>query len=138
MDYVEKLKDPRWQKKRLEIFERDKWTCNCCGSKEKTLCVHHLFYFKDKDPWEIHDGFLLTLCEDCHSIEKEPDEDCSIKDSIVRDIGLILYSIWKSGYGVYDLVEIASAINDRPRPSGPVIECKLFSRPFKFKLEGEK
>ena len=68
------------------------------------------------------------MCEDCHMSEKEPDEDCSIKESIIRDIGLLLFSIWKGGYDVYDLVEIASAINNRPRPSGPVIECKLLVR----------
>ena len=26
MSYSDKLKDPRWQRKRLEIFERDNWT----------------------------------------------------------------------------------------------------------------
>ena len=37
--YLEKLKDPRWQKKRLEILERDGWKCMACGEKEKTLRV---------------------------------------------------------------------------------------------------
>jgi len=25
MDYTKKLQDPRWQRKRLEIFQRDAW-----------------------------------------------------------------------------------------------------------------
>lgn len=66
-EYLEKLKDPRWQKKRLEIFERDKWTCRDCEAKDKTLHVHHIIYIPGKDPWDIPSGFLVTLCEDCHN-----------------------------------------------------------------------
>ena len=66
MTYAEKLKDPRWQKKRLQILERDKWTCRACGEKEKTLHVHHIFYLQGADPWDIPDGLLITFCCDCH------------------------------------------------------------------------
>jgi hypothetical protein len=66
MTYAEKLRDPRWQKKRLEIFSRDDWKCKSCGEKEKTLHVHHIFYSPNKDPWETDNGFLITFCEDCH------------------------------------------------------------------------
>lgn len=69
--YAEKLKDPRWQKKRLEIFERDKWTCQKCGVTDKTLAVHHLKYDGDKDPWDYPKSWLATLCEDCHADEYE-------------------------------------------------------------------
>jgi hypothetical protein len=64
--YSEKFKDPRWQKKRLEILERDEFTCQLCGDKESTLHVHHWYYEKGKDPWEYPDMALITLCEDCH------------------------------------------------------------------------
>ena len=40
---MEKYKDPRWQKKRLKILERDKWACQLCDGKEKTLHIHHKF-----------------------------------------------------------------------------------------------
>lgn len=63
--YYEKLKDPRWQKKRLEIMERDDWTCQGCGKKEETLNIHHIKY--SKNPWESKDDELITLCESCHS-----------------------------------------------------------------------
>lgn len=68
MNYVEKLKDPRWQKKRLEILERDNWTCQCCLSTESTLHVHHKIYEKC-DPWEYDDKYLTTLCDECHFAE---------------------------------------------------------------------
>jgi len=64
MTYSEKLKDPRWQKKRLEILQRDNWTCQICGCTENTLNVHHEKY--DGDPWEISDKELITICEKCH------------------------------------------------------------------------
>jgi hypothetical protein len=67
--YSEKLKDPRWQKKRLKILERDEFACNDCGDTESTLMVHHLKYAGD--PWEIEDKYLITLCEDCHESEHE-------------------------------------------------------------------
>lgn len=63
--YAEKLKDPRWQKKRLKILERDHWKCRDCDSGLSELQVHHCAY-SGRDPWEAPDDVLLTLCEDCH------------------------------------------------------------------------
>lgn len=67
MTYSEKLKDPNWQRKRLEILQRDNFRCRACESKTKTLHVHHSYYIKNRDPWDYDDNVLLTLCEDCHS-----------------------------------------------------------------------
>jgi 5-methylcytosine-specific restriction endonuclease McrA len=64
--YSEKLKDPRWQKQRLEIFARDGWKCGVCQSTENTLNVHHVGYQKGKDPWGYRNDELVTLCEPCH------------------------------------------------------------------------
>ena len=67
--YSEKLRDPRWQKKRLEIMQRDGWACRKCFSRTKTLNVHHYFYRRGLEPWEYGDDALLTVCEDCHAAE---------------------------------------------------------------------
>jgi hypothetical protein len=64
--YSEQLKDPRWQKKRLEIMQRDNFQCQICGNKTKTLNVHHFQYGKNKKPWEYENDNLITLCEECH------------------------------------------------------------------------
>lgn len=64
--YSERLKDPRWQKKRLEVLEREGWECMSCGSKQKTLHVHHCVYSKGLDPWD-YDHTLIALCEVCHT-----------------------------------------------------------------------
>ena len=69
--YSEKLKDPRWQKKRLEIFQRDEFTCQSCGDKESTLHLHHVYYETGALPWEYPDEALVTLCVACHEDEHE-------------------------------------------------------------------
>jgi hypothetical protein len=71
--YIEKLKDPRWQKKRLEVFQRDNFTCQKCFDDQNNLplAVHHLHYEKGKEPWEYPIERLTTLCEDCHQEEYE-------------------------------------------------------------------
>ena len=68
MTYSEKLRDPRWQKKRLEIMQRDSFTCLFCGTGltgGKNLQVHHIVY-KRRDPWDYPDYLYQTLCDDCH------------------------------------------------------------------------
>jgi hypothetical protein len=66
--YAEKLKDPRWQRKRLQILERENFTCEQCEDKTKTLHVHHYYYVKGRDPWDYPDFALAVLCEECHEI----------------------------------------------------------------------
>lgn len=73
MTYSEKLKDPRWQKKRLEIMQRDEFACRNCGEDKDTLNVHHGYYERGLDPWEYPDDTLHTLCEKCHQEAQEAD-----------------------------------------------------------------
>lgn len=80
MTYSEKLKDPRWQKLRLEILNRDEWTCQYCGAKDKTLHVHHYAYPKSGNPWDADGGDLNTLCEDCHENTHRKNLPISVED----------------------------------------------------------
>lgn len=65
--YSESLKHPDWQRKRLEIFQRDNWRCKLCDNKDKQLCVHHLCY-AERGTWRgVPDKFLITVCNECHS-----------------------------------------------------------------------
>jgi hypothetical protein len=77
-NYAAKLKDPRWQKRRLEILQRDEWRCVACGyglheeyeddnEPRQPLHVHHRWY--TGEPWEAPDEALVTLCESCHEVE---------------------------------------------------------------------
>jgi len=65
-DYSKKLKNPKWQKKRLEIFKRDKFRCRICKDDENELHIHHKEYISDTDPWDYPNELLITLCEHCH------------------------------------------------------------------------
>lgn len=69
--YAEKLRDPRWQKKRLEIMQRDDFACQWCGDKESTLNIHHKRYLSGKNPWEYENDLLVTYCQYCHSIVED-------------------------------------------------------------------
>ncbi len=64
MTYKEKLRDPRWQRRRLEAMQRDGFTCARCRTQNKILNVNHLVYVGD--PWDAPIEALETLCEDCH------------------------------------------------------------------------
>jgi len=66
MAWTDIFKHPKWQRKRLEIMERDAWRCVICHTEDKTLTVHHLLYHKGAKPWEYADEELVTLCQDCH------------------------------------------------------------------------
>lgn len=67
--YSELLRDPRWQKKRLEKLEAAEWRCERCCDSESTLAVHHKHYVKGRMPWEYDRGELAVLCETCHEGE---------------------------------------------------------------------
>ena len=98
--YYEKLKDPRWQKKRLSIMQRDGFKCKECDDNETTLHVHHIQYRKAKNPWEYPDSHLITLCEECHESATIYNE--RVKERIVEmvnvgisidDIEILLHAI---------------------------------------------
>ena len=86
-DYQKKLLDPRWQKARLHILERDQWQCQRCKASDKTLAVHHRVYFEDVEPWDTPEHALETLCEDCHAEETHQGRDAE-KDLIMTLRGL--------------------------------------------------
>lgn len=74
-EYSKLLRDPRWQKKRLEIMQRDNFKCVDCECATATLNVHHTYYETGRAPWEYENASLITLCEDCHEIEHSMSRD---------------------------------------------------------------
>jgi hypothetical protein len=79
MTYSDLLKDPKWQKMRLKILERDLFTCTYCGEDQETLHVHHKIYLPNRKPWEYSEDCLTTLCHVCHN-----DASKGMKESIQR------------------------------------------------------
>jgi len=73
--YAEKLLSPKWQRKRLQILERDNFECKICNDKETTLHAHHIVYLKNKEPWDYPNELLFTICKNCHGRIKEKNID---------------------------------------------------------------
>lgn len=74
-EFWELYRRPEWQRKRLEIMERDGFQCVDCGAKESTLNVHHSYYEKGRKPWEYPAHSLNTLCESCHKARHKTEID---------------------------------------------------------------
>lgn len=111
LNYREQLLDPRWQKKRLEIFERDGWKCVSCRAADKTLHVHHLRYERGRPPWEGHDRSKITLCADCHEAFHNVDAT-DILGALMAG-GISLDNLW-SLMGVIDAAFIMGGVKGRP------------------------
>jgi hypothetical protein len=80
--YSELLRDPRWQKKRLEVLQFKDWTCESCYAVDVTFHVHHKHYVQGRNPWEYDADQLAVLCEDCHSARHDADK--KIHDLLAR------------------------------------------------------
>ena len=102
--YSDKLKDPRWQKKRLEIMQRDEFMCQCCYDTESMLTVHHKYYIHGKDPWDYPDELLITLCNNCHATEES-------SKGIITDLPRVLLS---DGYLSVQLVQLLEFLRQLP------------------------
>lgn len=103
--YIEKLRDPRWQKKRLEIMSRDDFSCQKCGDDSSTLNVHHGYYRTGNQPWEYPNSSLTTLCEDCHGYET----DLALQEKITLSMALA-----EKGLLAAHFFELAEAIHSNP------------------------
>lgn len=86
ISYSDRLKDPRWQRKRLEVMERDEFCCQMCGDSKSTLHVHHKRYVNGRQPWEYELAELATVCETCHDDAHEV-MDASQKVMATLDLG---------------------------------------------------
>lgn len=59
--YWQLLKDPRWQRKRLEVLNRANFACRECGGTDLTLHVHHRYYISGRKPWEYPDWCFMAF-----------------------------------------------------------------------------
>lgn len=76
--YQKRLLDPRWQKKRLEVMQRDGFKCCLCTDDGTALHIHHMSY--KGNPWDVPNEELKTVCSHCHSVVHE------LKDTLVLKV----------------------------------------------------
>jgi len=89
--YVEKLKDPRWQKLRLEVFQRDGFACRICGAVNKPLNAHHSFYESGVEGvWDYDPRSIVTLCDDCH--KEEHQYLAQVKSALIQQVCIMGFS----------------------------------------------
>lgn len=92
MNYKQKLLDPRWQRRRLQILQRDDFRCTSCGNADDTLHVHHFAY--GVNPWDVDDKHLTTLCSQCHEYEHKHREQAEkVLLSAIRKAGFLAGSL---------------------------------------------
>lgn len=132
MNYKEQLLHPFWQKKRLEVLERDKFTCQKCQDDNTTLNVHHLQYNKGCMAWEYNNENLVSLCCICHDIIEDLKKETEYKCPFDQ-IKILKTDHWKHKHKamfVHDTYEINMYIYD--------INNNLFLKFFlgKHDLEG--
>ncbi len=131
-EFSAQYKDPGWQKKRLEVMERDKFSCARCGDNESTLNVHHSHYTKGTKIWEYSNRDLLTMCESCHkevhrlmdqvnhwlipeiiSNYRHYKEDDGILLENLHDLLVIIYTQGASGYEGRIIKAVLSSYRDQ-------------------------
>jgi hypothetical protein len=70
MTYSEKLKDPRWQKKRLEVMKRDDFKCKLCNDETTTLQIQVndntilKFIYHNDGTEKTQNNILFAILED--------------------------------------------------------------------------
>ncbi len=109
--YAEKLRDPRWQRKRLEIMQRDCFRCLECGDAGETLNVDHGYYEYGRDPWDYPDWSLRTLCRTHHEHITERRKQLKM---LIGAMGIL---------DVERLIRHA-VLSDEPRPVGNVSKAE--------------
>ena len=78
---VKKLRNSdKYDEWRKEVFERDKYTCQDCGSSDKFLTAHHKVPIKENLIliYDVENG--ITLCTECHQ-DRHPDLNLNLFQS---------------------------------------------------------
>jgi len=99
--YKDEIRDPRWQRKRLEIMNRDDFRCQLCKTSSNHLNVHHLYYLPKYKIWEYDNEAYVTLCESCHLFAHT---------ELLKITGLISMSILKKGIDFLSLEQIINSL----------------------------
>lgn len=101
--YSKQLQSPKWQRKRLQVLERDNFTCLSCGDTGEQLQIHHINYVYGKLPEDYELGEMITLCRDCH-------ESVTVK---IKQCNWVIRQMGKSVEKLDILTDILFALSNR-------------------------
>lgn len=118
--YRKRLSDPRWQRKRLEIFQRDNFTCRKCNSAEKELHVHHVAYDNKYEIWAQPDYTYATLCFECHY-----NEEARLKEMPER-IMKVFRLAGITGKELSDIEMIFRNLSDNPEQTKRMVQLMFY------------
>lgn len=104
-EYMEQLRDPRWQRVRLGVLERANWRCEGCGVSDENLQIHHGYYEREALPWEYPEKALFVLCDGCH--ERAEAE----RKKIYRELGGL--APWHHKHALSLLRELKLALDEQ-------------------------
>lgn len=119
--YLDKLKDPRWQKKRLACLDKAEFTCRGCGATDKPLHVHHRQYLKGREPWEYEDAQLEVLCETCHKEHHAEIDRLQSAISYASDFGETKRSRDDFASFIVGACDVPGSFNNAPDPSSYIL-----------------
>lgn len=126
VDYFEQYKDPRWQKFRLKILEKDGFKCTQCGDDKSPLNAHHLYYISKRKPWEYPIGCVLTLCDTCHESDHEDPTEVKMWEMMIMATARSTEGRWIGSeigthayqYGAESIEEMADIVGHSVRTDG--------------------
>jgi len=107
--YKDQLKSKEWQDKRDKILARDGYKCqgkNCdhfLDGENPPLSVHHIYYEDGKHAWEYPDYALISLCNECHSIETELSDPDNLR---------LKHALAKRKFLAQDVIALCEMIED--------------------------
>ena len=79
--YQRLLRNPLWQKRRLDVLNAANWRCQDagCSNSEVPLEIHHCYYLYGKKPWDYPSDAFLALCEQCHEKRQQLERDIKLQ-----------------------------------------------------------
>jgi len=130
--YQRKLSHPDWQRKRLEILNRDNFTCQYCDVKDKELHIHHIYYMPNTLPQDYPDSAYITLCHDCHAYEGDA------LQCLGKNIMNLLRTKGANSFEISDLMSAISESSEKIQTIAKIISSLDDIVGIKYKSSTEK
>lgn len=86
---------------RTDVYKRDQYTCQCCGSRGVRLNAHHIYPFSEYEDLRYNVSNGITLCTKCHDSTEEGSFHNLYGTHDITPEQLREYILNKSGIDIY-------------------------------------